>query len=819
MRVFCLTLQIIVLAIASCSWPSSASSSADMPTRLRIPQMLAPAPVISSLATLLSGAERVVERQALETFYLATNGTSWLRKDGWLSEADHCSWFGVNCSSAGFVIALELHENGLAGTLPDAMLQLTYLECLVLFANALSGSMPDELNRWPNMTVLDLSANNFVRYCGIFLLSSLLVYSTIPATIGSLTKLRDLQLQDNELSGPIPEQLCYCLLMNRLSLASNRMSGSLPSCLGSVKGLAYVRVERNVLSGPLPPSFGELTMLETLSVGSNRFNGTIPEQWGGMTNLQSMHIGPNRLVGPLPETLAALVKLEYLALSNMAINGEVPWVIASLPRLRQLFMSRCGLTGTIPAFLARLPLETLSATHNHLFGALPEALGNLTRLEILQLADNQLTSLPRSMGRLSRLKRVDFSRNQLSLSTFDELPSFGAELRDLNLANNPLNLQFRATDSCNFKSAALSALDLSFTSTRGLAQDVLQCIAQAFPNLADLDLHNNRMMSSVEGHCGRPLPLSGLVSLNLAHNAIKSALNTLFMLEQTELIGDECALLAYSPVKTWNLIGNPLAPDPLISRSLFVADETTLTLDEPSSLNCPSRQNLLVAMQLLADAAFFDFAGCRCAIDGHFFNPSLQRCEPCPASCTCSDEAERALARDDHVVVRQGHYPMANGSVCRLVDGCDAKELHVIDCLVPTACNPDEHYVFQCSEGRDEASLMCSRCLSGWFAIGSDCVQCHAAHFLLVPLVVALLALAVCAYSWRHRYSARNSALLDMAVFWIQLTAVLSDLRTVFDTDATPDAAVGLGQLDSLLLFYPWCANACICLLTNVQGC
>ncbi|WP_205632821.1 leucine-rich repeat domain-containing protein [Chlorobaculum limnaeum] len=45
---------------------------------------------------------------------------------------------------------------------------------------------------------------------------------------------------------------------------------------------------------------------------------------------------------------------------------------------------------------------------------LPESLGQLTQLRLLNLRENQLTSLPESLGKLTKLQSLDLSTNRLT---------------------------------------------------------------------------------------------------------------------------------------------------------------------------------------------------------------------------------------------------------------------------------------------------------------------------------------------------------------------------------------------------------------------
>ena|SRR3990167_339947 len=61
---------------------------------------------------------------ALEEFYTATNGATWINKSGW-GDGDPCSptWYGITCVASN-VVGIEFPlsgGNGLSGTLPDSL--------------------------------------------------------------------------------------------------------------------------------------------------------------------------------------------------------------------------------------------------------------------------------------------------------------------------------------------------------------------------------------------------------------------------------------------------------------------------------------------------------------------------------------------------------------------------------------------------------------------------------------------------------------------------------------------------------------------------
>jgi internalin A len=67
---------------------------------------------------------------------------------------------------------------------------------------------------------------------------------------------------------------------------------------------------------------------------------------------------------------------------------------------------------------------------------LPETLGNLKKLQLLDISNNQLTALPESLGQLKQLQSLDISNNQLS--TLPESLGQLKKLRSLNISKNRL---------------------------------------------------------------------------------------------------------------------------------------------------------------------------------------------------------------------------------------------------------------------------------------------------------------------------------------------------------------------------------------------
>ena len=101
---------------------------------------------------------------------------------------------------------------------------------------------------------------------------------SLPAELGNLSQLTELDLWNNGLSGSIPAELGSLSNLLYLFLMDNQLSGSIPAELGNLSNLLFLRLDNNQLSGPIPAELGRLSNLQRLFLGGtgNRLTGCIP---------------------------------------------------------------------------------------------------------------------------------------------------------------------------------------------------------------------------------------------------------------------------------------------------------------------------------------------------------------------------------------------------------------------------------------------------------------------------------------------------------------------------------------------------------------
>ena len=264
------------------------------------------------------GLSFCTDRDTLVALYQATNGAKWQKNFNWLSDKPIGTWYGVTTADSGRVIELDLSENGLSGTIPPELGNLTELEWLYLHSNQLSGVIPSELGGLTNLELLSLGDN---RLRGV-----------IPSELGNLTYLAVLHLRGNKLTGEIPSALSKLTNLLLLNLSDNELGGELPSELGNLTNLEWLALFENRLSGTIPPELGKLTNLKGLELWNNRLRGTIPSELGDFTSLTVLDLEGNRLNGAIPSELGSLDELEEVYLSGNRLSGCVPEVWRSVEK-------------------------------------------------------------------------------------------------------------------------------------------------------------------------------------------------------------------------------------------------------------------------------------------------------------------------------------------------------------------------------------------------------------------------------------------------------------------------------------------------------
>lgn len=482
------------------------------------------------------------ERHALVTLYEAANGESWDRQQNWLgAPGTEAEWEGVVVEN-DHVVELNLGSNRLEGTLPPEIGNLTKLRRLdlraggsqPLYANPpvlffLNGELPASLGNLQALEYLDLRGDRFEgvpdSLAGLTLLTTLLVggnrFTRFPSLAG-LSSLEVLDLSSLPV-GAIPD-LSLLISLRDLEVSRNHLS-SIP-WVG-----ALIHLERLDLSGneleELPPDFAGLTQLRELQLGGNRLQSLSPEI-GQLANLDELSLDSN-LLSSLPGEIGQLLSLESLDLSGNQLDtlpiqfGELaalkwlnlqsnpftvfPAALAGLPQLDTLYSSDCQIQEIPPAIGAISSLRILALSSNDLHGSIPDEIGDLEQLEVLDITRNEdlAGEIPSSIGRLHHLRVLSLRDTALGGPIPDEIAGLLA-LQELDLQRTNIT---RLTPELG-KLVNLRKLLLFSASVEGPIPHELGLL----PNLSELDLRRNRLQGEIPVELSYLDHLRGGVSFN-----------------------------------------------------------------------------------------------------------------------------------------------------------------------------------------------------------------------------------------------------------------------------------------------------------------
>ena len=381
------------------------------------------------------------DREALIALYNATGGAGWKNRTNWLSDRPIDEWFGVRLETSdllsfratGRVASLDLSYNGLTGSLPPELGNLSKMTWLDLRDNQLTGPLPTELGALTSLVGLSLDGNpglclppalknwhggiahgDAIAACTAggpafggrtvadlsFTTHQAIAGVTLPAATGGVGTLT------YTLTPALPTGLSFD--------ASTRVLSGAPTASSTAKVYTYTVRDAGGATARLTFTIAvtervaastdraALVALYEATGGSGWTDDThwlserpIGEWFGVGTDVSGrvidLHLDENGLTGRIPPQLAHLSRLQYLYLDGNRLTGAIPAELSNLSDLRAIDLANNRLTGPIPRELGRLSnLETLSLYRNRLTGPIPQELRNLPGLRSLITFETEL---------------------------------------------------------------------------------------------------------------------------------------------------------------------------------------------------------------------------------------------------------------------------------------------------------------------------------------------------------------------------------------------------------------------------------------------
>nr|GMD82805.1 receptor-like protein 12 [Ipomoea batatas] len=363
---------------------------------------------------------------------------------------------------------LSLADCNFSGTVPQKVFQVPTLQTIDLSSNywdslptsgtVLGGSLPDfpENGSLKSLTLgWTMFSGNLPESIGnLRLLSNIHLTGChfsgpIPVSIIKLRKLVELSLSGNSFSGPIPASLFFLPSLQTLSLDENKFSGHINELRNVTSPLEYLNLSTNNLEGTIPLFFFHLQNLTFLNLQSNKFFGQMIDLQNVTSPLGLLDLSYNNLEGAIPLFFFQLQNLIYLDLQSNKFFGQmIDCKIGHLPidlflALKAILvesnelnskadylhfrssrgvsiyyqdsviLSLKGQTYTIEKVLSIF--TSIDFSSNQFEGNIPECVGELKQLYLLNISHNALTgNIPPSLQNLKALEALDLSFNNLT---------------------------------------------------------------------------------------------------------------------------------------------------------------------------------------------------------------------------------------------------------------------------------------------------------------------------------------------------------------------------------------------------------------------
>nr|GMD15435.1 receptor protein kinase TMK1-like [Ipomoea batatas] len=397
-------------------------------------------------------------------------------------DPDPCKWRQVDCAGDR-VTKIQVGKQGLSGSLPPNLGNLSALTIFEVMENGLTGALPN-LAGLASLQRILLNGNAFT--------------SIPPNFFAGMTSLETVSLDNNPFSPwPFPESLKDASPLRSFSAINCSISGTMPDIFisSNFPSLTDLRLSFNSLSGPLPPSFsgsslqtlwlngqkgdssslnGSIAVLQNMTaltqvwLHSNSFSGPIPDL-SGLNSLQDFSVRDNSLTGPVPDSLTKLSSLKVVNLTNNMLQGPTPQfpdtVQADVVANTNSFClsqagKGCDTNVNILLAVAKdvgYPIQFAKDWKGNdpcspwrgitcdnggisvvnfqklgLTGTISPNFSSITTLQRLILSNNDLTgNIPDQLTSLNQLKLLDVSNNQL----YGKVPTFNSNVKVITDGN------------------------------------------------------------------------------------------------------------------------------------------------------------------------------------------------------------------------------------------------------------------------------------------------------------------------------------------------------------------------------------------------
>jgi Leucine-rich repeat (LRR) protein len=312
--------------------------------------------------------------------------------------------------------------------------------------------------------------------------------------MGELIDLVHLSLFSNKISGSIPDSMKNLESLNYWAMESNQISGKIPSWLGQMPSLTDFALADNMLTGTLPSFVG--SKIEELTLNSNNLEGPI-DPLNDASFLQIAYLGDNQFKSELTKTtFEKLDDLDIVGLKDNQLYGTLPSTFYWLSEVDVSNNALSGMSLIVTDGFSQMPIRFLSVADNDMKGSIPNSIGLLVQLTVLDLSRNSFTgTIPGTIDDLRLLEALYLFQNpELTKGWIPDLRSLS------NLVEFSLAVTNRSGNIHSWFGSFrhLEVLDLEGNQLSGSIPSYLGDL----DNLAYLYLNQNQLKGTVPSELG-----------------------------------------------------------------------------------------------------------------------------------------------------------------------------------------------------------------------------------------------------------------------------------------------------------------------------
>jgi Leucine-rich repeat (LRR) protein len=304
---------------------------------------------------------------------------------------------------------LNLSFKSLTGV-PDAVWSATQLTKLVIAGNPIT-SLPPHVSNLTNLRHLHAGSTH-LSHCpeeiaGLTRLTYLNLAETqlqeAPNGLGSLVCLNELLLSGTPITS-LPSTLSNLApTLTILKLGKCKLT-AIPEPIGHLTLLKELFINDNRLTGPIPAFIYNLTALELLDLSNNKILSLLDdsifdlsseerdELFGGLSRLRTLVLNDNQFEQILPNTISNFTVLETLSLQYNRITS-VPEDICKISSLRMLDVSVNKISAVPEEWSQLVNLYSLDISYNDI-SSIPSSYANFPSLKIFSVIGNNFDGLP-----------------------------------------------------------------------------------------------------------------------------------------------------------------------------------------------------------------------------------------------------------------------------------------------------------------------------------------------------------------------------------------------------------------------------------------